>query len=130
MAIEIGLADGHRLAIEGGSNLPQRSDAAGPLEEVDRRAIREIRELDGDELHERAEEAAEELNGSQQLFRSELEFEVHEESGRTIIRVSNPETEEVIREVPPEEIIRLAQILQELSSNGDLAELSLIRAQV
>jgi flagellar protein FlaG len=42
-----------------------------------------------------------------------LEFSVDSESGREIIRVIDSETEEVIREIPSEEAIRISQQLKE-----------------
>ena len=43
-----------------------------------------------------------------------LHFSVHETTGRTIIRVVDKETEELIREVPPEEFLNLAARLDEM----------------
>ena len=40
----------------------------------------------------------------------QLEFVIDEGSGRTIIRVSDPETGETIRQIPPEEILKLAAL--------------------
>ena len=40
----------------------------------------------------------------------QLEFVIDEGSGRTIIRVSDPETGETIRQIPPEEILKLASL--------------------
>lgn len=40
----------------------------------------------------------------------QLEFVVDEGSGRTIIRVSDPETGQTIRQIPPEEILKLAAL--------------------
>ena len=41
-----------------------------------------------------------------------LNFQVHEASGRTIVRVVNPETGEVIRQIPSEEVLNLAAAIQ------------------
>jgi flagellar protein FlaG len=38
----------------------------------------------------------------------QLNFQLDDTSGRTIIRVTNPETGEVIRQIPSEEVLRLA----------------------
>ncbi|MDQ2068483.1 flagellar protein FlaG [Natronospira bacteriovora] len=90
--------------------------------------IREA-ELDSRALEALAERAARELDSAQSLFRPELEFKVDEVSGRTVITVYHPETEEIIRQIPPEEALRLAHLLRELGSNGDLSEISLIRTR-
>jgi flagellar protein FlaG len=46
----------------------------------------------------------------------QLEFVVDEGSGRTIIRVSDPETGQTIRQIPPEEILKLASLARSSGS--------------
>jgi len=48
------------------------------------------------------------LNDSQRA----LNFQIHEASGRTIVRVINPETDEVIRQIPSEEVLNLAAAIK------------------
>jgi flagellar protein FlaG len=43
-----------------------------------------------------------------------LHFSVHETTGRTVIRVVDKETENLIREIPPEEFLNLAARLDEM----------------
>ncbi len=43
--------------------------------------------------------------------RRNLVFEIDDNSGRTVIRVVNPETQELIREIPPGETRRLARMM-------------------
>lgn len=38
----------------------------------------------------------------------DLQFELDDGSGRTVIRVINPETQEVVRQIPSEEALRLS----------------------
>jgi flagellar protein FlaG len=47
----------------------------------------------------------------------DLKFTVSKDTGRTIITVIDSETQEVIRQIPPEELLRLAQALQDTSMN-------------
>lgn len=42
----------------------------------------------------------------------QLQFQVDETTGRTIIRVTNPETGEVIRQIPSEEVLRISASLR------------------
>jgi len=88
-------------------------------------------ELDSRALEALAERAAEELKNaqSQSLYRPELEFKIDDISGRTVITVYHPETEEIIRQIPPEEALQLAQVLREVGSNGDLSQINLIRTE-
>jgi flagellar protein FlaG len=43
-----------------------------------------------------------------------LEFNVDQSSGRTIVRVVDLETQQVIRQIPSEEMVRLARVLERL----------------
>jgi flagellar protein FlaG len=43
-----------------------------------------------------------------------LEFNVDQSSGRTIVRVVDVETQQVIRQIPSEEMVELARVLERL----------------
>jgi len=47
----------------------------------------------------------------------QLEFKVDETSGRTIIKVKDSKTGEVIREIPSEEIVRIGNRIKELADS-------------
>ncbi len=47
----------------------------------------------------------------------ELEFSIDEDSGRTVITVRDPETDEVLRQIPPDELLYVVKALQENSAN-------------
>ena len=49
------------------------------------------------------------LNDMVQKVHRELKFSVDEDTGRTVIRVINSDTEEVIRQIPPDEILAIAR---------------------
>ena len=53
--------------------------------------------------------AVEQINRYLADSKRNLVFQVDEGSGRTVIRVINPETSEVIREIPPAETLVLAR---------------------
>jgi len=53
-----------------------------------------------------------ELNEYVQSLNRELHFSVDENSGRTVITVVNPETDEIIRQIPPEEVLAMARFLE------------------
>jgi len=58
------------------------------------------------------ETAVRNLNEYAQRMNRELHFNVDKDSGRTVIRVIDPDSGEVIRQIPPEEILALARYLQ------------------
>lgn len=53
------------------------------------------------------------LNEFAQKMKRDIEFSVDQQSNRTIIRVRDAETGVVIRQLPPEEILRIAERLAE-----------------
>lgn len=60
--------------------------------------------------------AAERLNELMSNRQRSLRFRVDLGSGRTVITVINPATQEVIRQIPPEELLQLQQNLEHLGS--------------
>ncbi|MDX1519172.1 MAG: flagellar protein FlaG [Gammaproteobacteria bacterium] len=57
----------------------------------------------------------EDLNHKVQDIRRELRFSYNEESGRTVISVLDSETKEIIRQIPPEEVVALAEHFEDHS---------------
>ncbi len=43
-----------------------------------------------------------------------LEFEIHKESGTVQVKVLDPETEKIVREIPSDEILDLAESIEEM----------------
>ncbi len=60
--------------------------------------------------------AVDNLNQYVQTIRRELEFSIDENSGRTVIKVLDAETKEVIRQIPPEEVVSLSRNLSKKAS--------------
>ena len=48
------------------------------------------------------------------MLRRNLQFSVDEDSGRTVIKVVDTDSEEVIRQIPPEEILNISRSLQKI----------------
>lgn len=66
---------------------------------------------------ERLEAAVSKLNDYVQSIRRTLSFSIEESTGRTVIEVYDAETEELIRQIPPEETLKLAELIDEQSVN-------------
>lgn len=60
------------------------------------------------------QEAVEEINKVLHYMNERLEFSVHEATNRVMVKVFDRETDEVLREIPPEQILDLVAKLQEL----------------
>ena len=54
-----------------------------------------------------AEEIAEKMNQVSSVFNTSLAFSVDKPTGKTVIKVLDRETNEIIRQIPPEEMLRL-----------------------
>ena len=63
------------------------------------------------------------LNDYAQSVKRDLQFSMDEASGRTVITVKDSETEEIIRQIPPESALALASYLR---SEGGLESFGLI----
>lgn len=61
------------------------------------------------------DEALRDLNGYVQNVQRNLQFNIDDDSGQTIIRVVDSETDEVIRQIPSEEVVALARHLKSMS---------------
>ena len=56
---------------------------------------------------------------SEQLIsieRRSISFQIHQDIGRTIVSVIDIETDEVIRQISSEELVRIAEVLQEINA--------------
>lgn len=73
------------------------------------------KELEEEKDAETLEETTELLNKTSMAYDRGLKFAIHEATNRVMVRVIDMETEEVIREVPKEEILDLIAEIYELS---------------
>jgi len=62
-------------------------------------------------------EAVSKLNDHVQNLRRTLSFSIEESTGRTVIKVYDAETDELIRQIPPEETIRLAEVIEDQNAS-------------
>lgn len=68
-----------------------------------------------------------ELNSYVQSINRSLEFSVDEDANRTVIRVVDTQTGELVRQIPTEEVLQVARHLREMEQ---VAEGSFFQAQV
>ena len=66
---------------------------------------------DGAVDSERVESAVSKISDFVQNFQRDLQFSVDQDSGRTVIKVVDSETEQVIRQIPSEETLRMVELL-------------------
>ena len=93
-----------------------------PREEVSRIAKALVAEFDPADRIERTEQAVAKLNEILRDRERDLEFSVDETTGKTILKVIHAESGEVIRQIPPEELLQITRTF--IEGTG-----SLIRAE-
>ncbi len=64
---------------------------------------------DGNTVDKTIEKKVENLNSRMQNLQRDLQFSVDADSGRTVIRVIDRATREIIRVIPPEDVSAMAQ---------------------
>jgi len=65
-------------------------------------------------IEKRLDHAVEQLNNFVQQIQRDLNFQVDELSGKTIVTVLNKETKEVIRQIPSEEVLSRIHNLEDV----------------
>jgi flagellar protein FlaG len=60
------------------------------------------------------QQAVDELQRKAQSFSPNLRFSVDRDTGRTVVRVTDANTQEVIRQIPAEEVLQLAKELDRM----------------
>jgi len=66
------------------------------------------------EVREVSEELAEKMNKVSSVFNTKLSFTVDNATGKTIIKVVDSETDEVIRQIPPEHMLHLVSRMRDV----------------
>ena len=61
--------------------------------------------------------AAEFLNKFAKVFDFKLQFRVHKDTNRIFSKIVDPETEKVLREIPPEKMLDMAARMKEMKDN-------------
>ena len=79
------------------------------LKEKDKKGL--IQKLTGDEL-EKIKEATNEVLAQLNI---QLDFDIDKTLGKVIVKVINKETGKVIRQIPPEEMLKIAKRMEEMS---------------
>lgn len=106
-----GVAGKRSPAIPAGGATPDARSAAGKALPASGQNLPPAPAPSRDQVQQAVQQIQTYLNES----RRELEFQIDDGSGRTIVRVINPETHELIRQIPSEEVLTLSRAI---SANG------------
>ena len=112
------------VAADAGTELPPATTSA--QETAKKQALQEAQQAPQEVSQEKAREVVEQLNNHAQFVNRDLHFSVDDDSGRTVIKVVNSETAELIRQIPSEEVLKLSETIRENtdSSTGVIVQTS------
>ena len=122
-----GVTAGARVEVRGstggsGKRAPNQAASVGPAartNESPRGESGESGESGDSGRSPLVEKTVERLNDYMQLIRRELRFSVDDTTGATVVRVIDAETDEVLRQIPPEQVLSIVKHLEK-SSRGSL----------
>ena len=96
----------------------QQAESAGVLghiseEKIEKEAAVEEKQQQNLKGSESLAELVGGINEQPSIKRRSLHFSIHEETGQTVVQVHDLDTEELIRQIPPEEVIEIAERVRE-----------------
>lgn len=92
-------------------NVPEEEKRASTPVELPKVAVREATAA---EKEEQLKEAAEKINEFIEAMTHDLSFSVDKDTNRTVVKVLERDSGEVIRQIPAEEVLKIAKMLDEL----------------
>lgn len=73
-----------------------------------------VKEASAAEREEQVKEAAEKINEFIETMTHDLSFSVDKDTNRTVVKVLERESGDVIRQIPADEVLKIAKVLDEL----------------
>jgi flagellar protein FlaG len=111
-ALSSSQAEGRRASDLAASSVGRASSNSAPDQAQNVSKAEQLRNQ-SESRREDLNEAVSQLNDFVQTVQRDLQFEVDNERGETIVRVVDQQTQEVIRQIPNEVALRLAENLQQ-----------------
>lgn len=105
---------GGQAAAAGGTPLPPSAVSEASRAAVSK-AVGEAREASRVDL----DAVVEQLNAYTQNLQRSLQFSVDDSTGRSIIRIMDRETQELIRQIPSDEILAISRHIEQLIASDD-----------
>lgn len=93
----------------------ESSDAPAALDTDEVRATRQEVASGMENLRQAVQESVEKLNKFISPYVTSLQFSVDEDLGRVVVKVMDKETEEVIKQIPSEDVLALTKALSKVS---------------
>lgn len=77
-------------------------------------SLQEKEDYSAKELEEDVKESVKDINEIVEKVKEDLAFEIHDETERMMVKVVDRKTQEVIKELPPEEMLDLSARIHEM----------------
>jgi len=101
------LADNSKASEQPGNVASMPAERSNPDNRVERSEKR------NDAMREELDQAVSRLNEFVQSVQRDLQFDVNDETGQTVVRVVDQQTDEVVRQIPDDLALKLAENLQQ-----------------
>ena len=98
----------------GKRSIVSAASEASPLSQVSKRSEEKAENVEKD-----LQKVTDELNVNQRIRQHNLEFKVNEDLGRTIVKVVDSESGDLIRQIPSEELVALAERIEEQTQESE-----------
>lgn len=98
------------------SSSAARSEAAPATEPSARASATQQPEQSAESVRESVEKAISSIQGFVQSIRRDLNFDFDDSSGRVVVKVTDSVSGDVVRQIPTEDALRLAENLEEIRS--------------
>jgi flagellar protein FlaG len=87
----------------------------GEKQVEERSSVQQVAEQAKELSRDEVEQASSDISDFVQNIQRNLSFTVHDDTGKPIIKVTDSETDEVIRQIPTEEVLKLHQYIHDAS---------------
>ncbi len=116
---------------QSGNTLPQGDSLNAEKLRPQQEKISELRAKDDEQSKRvKVEAAIEKMNEFTQATQRDIQFNLDEELGRTIVTVVDRDTQEVVRQIPDETFLKMARKLNEELNSGNEASIQLLNVNV
>lgn len=94
----------------------EKSAAVAGGQENTQQGVQVVSAAEGESARAQVEDAVSTIQGFVQSVRRNLDFQLDDSTGRVVVKVTDSESGDVIRQIPSEEALKLAESLEEVRS--------------
>ena len=94
----------------------EKSATVAGEQENTQQGVQAVSAAEGESARAQVEDAVSTIQGFVQSVRRNLDFQLDDSTGRVVVKVTDSESGDVIRQIPSEEALKLAESLEEVRS--------------